>query len=97
MLNEPSPNQDQQSTTNASDYARVAAARELGVRRAKTDQWQPKDHWAEPLPLPPEVDFQADIQQDLKVLALLAAVQQVAADRGNSTAAQLDDWNYGRV
>ena len=96
MVNPHGSNREPQPATNASDYARAAAARELGVRRAKTDQWQPKDHWAEPLPLPPEVDFKADVQQDLKLAALLAAVRQIAADNGNSTAAQLDVWNYGR-
>ena len=55
-----------------------------------------KPFWAEPLPLPPEVDFLADVQEDLKFVALLLAVRKVAHQRGVSIAAQLDAWNYGR-
>ena len=97
MVNQARSNRDRQPTSKASDHlTRAAAARDPGVRRAETAQWQQTPYWAEPLPLPPEVDFQADVQQDLKLAALLATVKQVAADRGNSMAAQLDVWNYGR-
>ena len=43
MVNPHGSNRDQQTTTDASDYARATAARELGLRRAKTSQWQPPE------------------------------------------------------
>jgi hypothetical protein len=49
-------------------------------------------HWSDL----PEVDFQADVQEDLKTIALLAAVRQLADQNGNSVVSQLDTWNYGR-
>lgn len=52
-------------------------------------------YWAEPLPVPPEVDFQADVQNDLKALALIAALQQVADNNGVTITSQLDSWNHG--
>ena len=66
------------------------------LQRLQLQREQVNPHWAEPLPLPPEVDFQAQVQEDLKSLALLAAVRQLADQNGNSVAAQLDTWNYGR-
>lgn len=54
---------------------------------------EPIPFWAEPLPLPPEVDFLADVQEDLKFAALLLAVRKVADKRGTSVKQQLDIWN----
>jgi len=48
------------------------------------------------LPLLPEVDFQAAINDDLKLLALIAAVRQIGAQRGQSFQSQMDVWNHGR-
>lgn len=55
-----------------------------------------KPFWAEPLPLPPEIDLKAIIDEDKKFIALLIAIRKVADERGISVAAQLDAWNYGR-
>ena len=54
-------------------------------------------YWAERLPVPPEVDVESIIQDDLKTLALIAAVRQLADNNGVSVASQLDSWNYGRA
>ena len=54
------------------------------------------DLWAEDLPLPPDIDFQAIAEQDLKLIVVMLAVRKVADQRGISMAAQLDAWNYGR-
>ena len=59
-------------------------------------QQQSTPYWAQPLPLLPEVDFQAAINDDLKLLALIAAVRQIGAQRGQSFQSQMDVWNHGR-
>ena len=52
--------------------------------------------WAEDLPLPPDIDFKAIAEEDMKLIVLMLAVRKVADQRGISMAAQLDAWNYGR-
>ena len=59
-------------------------------------EYYSKPFWAEPLPLPPEIDLKAIIDEDKKFIALLIAIRKVADERGVSIAAQLDAWNYGR-
>lgn len=59
-------------------------------------EYYDKPFWAVPLLLPPEIDLPAQVQDDLKFLALLVAVRKVSDQRGASVAAQLDTWNYGR-
>ena len=51
--------------------------------------------FAEPLPLPPEYDFQADVQADLKFAALLSAIRQIAKHCGTTITQQLDTWEAG--
>ena len=51
--------------------------------------------FAEPLPLPPEYDFQADVQNDLQFAALLCAIRQIAKQRGTTITQQLDTWESG--
>ena len=51
--------------------------------------------FAEPLPLPPEYDFQADVQNDLKFAALLCAIRQIANQRDTTNTQQLDTWEAG--
>lgn len=59
-------------------------------------EYYDKPFWAVPLLLPPEIDLPAQVQDDLKFLALLVAIRKVSDQRGASVAAQLDTWNYGR-
>lgn len=59
-------------------------------------EYYDKPFWAVPLLLPPEIDLPAQIQDDLKFLALLIAIRKVSDQQGVSVAAQLDTWNYGR-
>ena len=66
------------------------------LRRLQAQRQQQRPHWSEPLPTPPEVEFQAAANDDLKMLALLAAVRQLSDEHGGSVASQLDTWNYGR-
>lgn len=51
--------------------------------------------FAEPLTLPPEYDFQADVQNDLQFAALLCAIRQIAKQRGTTITQQLDTWEAG--
>lgn len=73
------------SDLNGSQYKRTKRLRELSEPEVP--------FWAEPLPEPPEIDVVGDVQQDLKYLAFLAAVKQVAANNGQSIEEQLDIWN----
>ena len=94
MLPHPQSNRHQSSRSKHLENAQCS--RELGFAHLKRKQKQATPYWAEPQQSAPDVDFQAEIQEDLKTLALLAAVRQLADQNGNSVAAQLDDWNYGR-
>ena len=76
------------SDVNRAQYQRTRRLRELSEPEIP--------FWAEPLPVPPEIDFVGDVQEDLKYLALLAAVKQLAANNEQSIHSQLDTWNYGR-
>ena len=48
--------------------------------------------WAVPLPLPPEYDFQADVEADRRLAAVMCAVARVAKDRGETFASQVEIW-----
>ena len=48
-----------------------------------------------PLDLPPEYDFQADVQSDHKLAALMCAVAQIAKQRGTTFTQQVDIWEAG--
>ena len=94
MLAENRPSSD---SDKANSIVPQQTKRELVEKQIhREQQFQATPYWAEPLPLPPEVDFVGEAQEDLKTLALLAAVRQIADQNGNSVAAQLDNWNYGR-
>ena len=62
----------------------------------KQAQQKPIPYWAEPLPLPPHIDFVGQVKEDMKALALIAAIKQVATDRDESIQSQMDIWNHGR-
>lgn len=62
------------------------------LRRLQAQRQQQRPHWSEPLPTPPEVEFQAAANDDLKMLALLAAVRQIADQKGNNVKEQLNVW-----
>lgn len=51
--------------------------------------------FTEPLPLPPDYDFEADAQNDLKLAALMCAIAQLSKDRGTTITQQLDAWEAG--
>ena len=51
--------------------------------------------FCDPLPLPPDYDFQADAKKDLKFAALLCAIRQVADQNGLTVTEQLDTWEAG--
>ena len=51
--------------------------------------------FAQPLPAPPDHGFQADVQNDLKLAALLCAIRQIADQRGTTVIDQLDTWEAG--
>ena len=94
MLPQHSSNQHQSSGSDNLEQAQCS--RELGFAHLKRKQRQDTPYWAEHFSEPAEVDFTAEVQDDLKFIALLAAVRQLADNNGNSVAAQLDTWNYGR-
>ena len=94
MLPQPHSNQNQSSGSDNLEQAQCS--REFGFASLKRKQRQETPYWAEHFSEPAEVDFQAEVQDDLKTIALLAAVRQLADQNGNSVAAQLDTWNQGR-
>ena len=49
-------------------------------------------YWAEPLPVPPEYDFLADVEKDRKFIAVMCAVARVAKQRGTTFAEQAEIW-----
>ncbi|KZR88116.1 hypothetical protein MITS9509_01556 [Synechococcus sp. MIT S9509] len=51
--------------------------------------------FAQPLPAVPDYGFQADVQNDLKLAALLCAIRQIADQRGTTVIDQLDTWEAG--
>ena len=51
--------------------------------------------FAQPLPAPPDHDFQAELQNDLRFAALLCAIRQIADQRGTTVIDQLDTWEAG--
>ena len=77
------------------DWDTLSAAQQAKWKQA-VDDYFTNPFWAEPLPVPPEVDAVAITKSDLQAMALLAAVNKVANQRGQSVASQLDAWNYGR-
>ena len=52
--------------------------------------------WAEDLPLPPDIDFKAIAEEDMKLIVLMLAVRKIADQRGVPIEEQLKAWNYGR-
>lgn len=52
-------------------------------------------YWAQPLPLPPEHDFLADVRGDLKLAAVMCAVARIAKQRGKSFTKQVEIWTKG--
>ena len=94
MLPQPHSNRNQSSGSKHLEDAQCS--RELGFASLKRKQRQNTPYWAEPCSEPADVDLKAEFQDDLKFIALLAAVRQLADQNGNSVAAQLDTWNHGR-
>lgn len=81
------------SSLSRKQHQRATSAAQQARQQLQSD---PVPYWAEPLPLPPEIDFEADVQSDLKVVALIAAIKEISQQRGTSIPSQLDAWNYGR-
>ena len=49
-------------------------------------------YWAEPLPVPPEYDFLADVEKDRKLVAVMCAIARIAKQRGTTFAEQVEIW-----
>ena len=49
-------------------------------------------YWAQPLPLPPEHDFLADVEADRKLVAVMCAVARIAKQRGKTFTQQVEIW-----
>ena len=49
-------------------------------------------YWAEPLPVPPEYDFLADVEKDRNFIAVMCVVARVAKQRGTTFAEQVEIW-----
>ena len=88
------------SVSSQQQLGKVSAERALEQsqqhrQQATTEPWNP---WEDPIwdVQPPDFDAAASVQQDLKLLALIAAVNQVSQDNNRTIAAQMDVWNYGR-
>ena len=75
---------NQHSSKHIQSLTNAAAARLAAV-----------PYWAQPLPLPPEHDFLADVKADLKLAAVMCAVARIAKQRGNTFARQMEIWEVG--
>ena len=66
----------------------------LRQQRLNAETRQPAEtpYWTQPLPVPPAIDAQAQTQDDLKTLALVAAVRQLADQNDNTVQDQLNVW-----
>ena len=49
-------------------------------------------YWAQPLPLPPEHDFLADVEADRKLAGVMCAVARIAKQRGKTFTQQVEIW-----
>ena len=49
-------------------------------------------YWAESLPVPPEYDFLADVEQDRKLVAVMCAITRIAKQRGETFESQVAIW-----
>ena len=49
-------------------------------------------YWAQPLPLPPEHEFLADVAADRKLVAVMCAIARIAKQRGITFAQQVEIW-----
>ena len=49
-------------------------------------------YWAQPLHLPPEHDFLADVEADRKLAAVMCAVARIAKQRGKTFTQQVEIW-----
>ena len=52
-------------------------------------------YWAQPMPLPPEHDFLADVEADQKLVAVMCAMARIAKQRGTTFTQQVDIWEAG--
>ena len=93
MLPQPHSNRNQSSGSKHLEDAQCS--REFGFAHLKRKQRQNTPYWAEQCSEPAEVDFKADVQDDLKTIALLAAVRQLADQNNNTTKQQLNIWLVG--
>ena len=69
-------------------------SQQLQRRQLQRESVSPR-YWTEQLPEPPTFDTQAAVQDDLRSLALLAAVRQLADQNNNTTKQQLNIWLVG--
>ena len=93
MLPQPSSNQHQSSGSD--NLEQVQCSREFGFASLKRKQRQNTPYWAEQFSEPLGIDAQAAVNEDLKALALLAAVRQLADQNNNTTKQQLNIWLVG--
>ena len=49
-------------------------------------------YWAQPLPVPPEHDFLADVAADRKLVAVMCAIARIAKQRGTTFKEQVEIW-----
>lgn len=96
MLRHPSSNRKPEVHTSGVDLTHAQVARELTVAQVRRKRATEIPHYARPLPVPPDVDFEGVAQSDFEHLVMVAAVAQLANQNGNSVQAQLDIWNHGR-
>ena len=84
---------DHRVSRSSTDQKISLPKRQLERLQQERSQAEAMPFWAEPMPLPPEVDFVGQTLDDHKSIALLAAVKAIAAERGVTTQEQLDIWS----
>ena len=71
----------------SSDNSQIQSITEAAAERIAS-----VPYWAEPLPVPPEYDFLADVEQDRKLVAVMCAIARIAKQRGTTFKEQVEIW-----
>ena len=77
---------------NNSTKGRLSSDKVQSMTEAAARRLASAPHYAQPLPLPPEHDFQADVKADQQLAALMCAIAQIAKQRDTTFTQQIDIW-----
>ncbi len=81
-------------TLNSTE-GRLSSDNIQSITEAAASRFASVPHYAQPLPLPPEHDFLADVEADQRLAAVMCAVARIAKQRGNTFQRQIEIWETG--